>query len=181
MDTEIPPNMAQLAQLEQAATDPGATQPPGNEPQPSQTGDDLDDEGMIAEAQRGLDGIKTALYKDRNVSDQFLSMIKPDKKEDSVTRAAILLVTELDKKMDLDETVLAPMTAMAAGELMELSEAGHGIVFSEDEQRRVVMAAFEGILQAYQVDPQEAANFVAAVGPEAEQQGVENYKAALNG
>jgi hypothetical protein len=158
--------MAQLAQV----------------PEESQEADvpEDDEAGYLAEVQRGLDGIKTALYQDKNVSDQFLAMIKPEKKEDSLVRAAILLVTELDKRLDLDESVLAPMAVMASGELIELVEAANGITFDEAAQKRVVMSAFEGVLQAYQVDGQEAADFVAEVGPEAEQQGIEDYSAALN-
>lgn len=174
MDAQMPPNMAQMA---------GPQEVPQGMPDgvPHETPDEGEDAAYLDEVQRGMDGIKTALYKDRKVSDSFLAMIKPDKKVDSMVRASILLVTELDKKLDLDEEVLAAMTLMAAGELMELAEAGLDMTFSEQEQKQIVGAAFEGILQVYDADPQAAADFVGEVGPEAEAQGVADYQAMMEG
>lgn len=171
MDAQMPPNMAQMAGPQDVPHGTPAEEPAELEGE--------GDSGFLAEAKRAIDGIKTALYKDKKVSDQFLKVIDPKKKTDSMTRAVILLVTELDKKLDLDSEVLPAMTAMAAGELMELAEAGHGITFSEIEQKQIVMAAFEGVLQAYGADQQDAANFVGEVGPDGEQQALAEYQAAM--
>lgn len=176
MDEQMPPNMASLAQ--QPAEPAQASAAGGMEQQ--EAGGGAEEAALAQEFRRGLDAIKTALYKDEATSRAFEDMIKPDKAVDSLSRATISLVTEIDKKIDIDEEILAPLTAAAALELIELAQA-KGVNLDETQQKQVVSTAFEGIVMAYEVDPQSAADFIGEVGPEAEQQGIKDYQAALKG
>ena len=160
----------------QAMPPPGGPQPGGPPGAPPEGGQDPD----VAEVERGMKAIAEMLYKNEASSDAFLKSVKPNDKAGSTSKAAILLITEIDKKINLSERVLGVLSGIAAGEVMELAEAGHGITYSEKEQQQIVMTTFEGILQAYGVDPQHAAN-VAGQADEAQQkEAMSMYEGALN-
>lgn len=128
-----------------------------------------------AELQRGLQGVSRAIYESDETSDALLSMVEPGGPEGVVggaSRAVIQLVTELDKKLDLDKAVLAQLGARAADRFIELVEAEKGIDVSDQEARQIVMTVEEGLLQAYGMDEEASGRMVNGMS-DAEYQGLQ--------
>lgn len=150
---------------------------PEQQPQQQPQGQDADVEMTM----RGTAAIKKALFADEKASEQFVKAIRPDDAEGSITQTAITLVTQIDQKLNLPERVLAPLIVVAVGELMDLAEAAHGITFDDQQKKRVVMAAWEGLLLSYDADPRAAAQVAASADEQTQQQAVQEYKQAMDG
>lgn len=171
-----PPQQTPTAQPPQAGPPPG---PPQSPEQQEPGGGESD----TAEVERGIASVGKALYQDEGMSEKILAMVSDEEKVGSTAKAAIMLVTEMDKKIDLDEDAIAPVTVFAADRLMELVEADgrNGIEYSEMEAKQVIMTTMEGILTAYGSTPEDQAELAAQVGPEETQQYQKTYEETLNG
>jgi len=152
---------------------------PVPEPQEQPPGDGGDPD--IEEFKRGAAAIGEALYNNKNVSDSILQGIDPNDKAGSTARQTITLVTQIDNKLNLELSAIFSVAAWAFGEMVELSSAMHKIEYSEKEQQDGVMAVFEGLIQSYEIDPQEFANFTGGASDSDQQQAMSMYEGAMSG
>lgn len=130
--------------MEKLPVDPGQQQmPPGGET----AGQDTPEEQ--AEFQRGVEALSRALYDDDKVSDSILAMFVKDDPVGSTAKAVISLVTELDKKLDLDETVISSIGVLAADRYMDLIKESGAYEYPEIQAQQVVMTVHEGLMAAY--------------------------------
>lgn len=136
---------------------------------------------MKAEVERGIAAVGKALYQDSAMSDKILAMVSPEEKIGSTAKAVIMLITQMDKQLDLAERAIAAVTVFAADRLMELVEADAsiGIQYSEAETKQVVMTTIEGILEAYGVTPERSQQVAQQVGPEKTQEYGKLYQEGL--
>lgn len=167
-------------------------QPPQQAPQGPQgaqplPGEDVDvsgdDQGSEEEVMRGIEGISNAIYGDADMSDKILAMVDGEEKVGSTAKAVIMLVTEMDKKIDLDEEAIAAVSVFAADRLMELVEADarKDLEYSDMEAKQVIMTTMEGIFTAYGVTPERGAQVAEQVGPEQTAASQKIYEETLNG
>lgn len=171
------PSMQQMAQggppPEEQAMQPEGGQPaPSNKPE----GDESSD---IAEMEKGVKAVSTVLFKEQGPADAFVKMLKPDDPVGSCVRASISLVTEIDNQLNLSERVMAPLAVFGAGELMEIGEAAHGMTFDEKTQKQIVTATWEGIMAAYGVAGEDAANFAGSTSEEEQNAAVQDYQGVM--
>lgn len=136
-----------------------------------------------AEVERGIAAVGKALYQDAGMSDKILAQISDEEKVGSTAKAAIMLVTQMDKQLDLAERAIAAVTVFAADRLMELAEADarNGIQYSDMEAKQVIMTTMEGILKAYGVTPERSAQLAQQVGPDEAKKYQKTYEETLNG
>lgn len=131
-----------------------------------------------AEYERGLAGIYNALYKNERASQAVVDMVQPEDKVGSTVKAVILLVTQVDKKLQLDEVVIPQLTEDAVDRVMELAEASKKIQYSDKEQQAVLGAAFEGVLQVFG-DAESAQDYMTSMPPEKLNQHKAQYEQML--
>tara|TARA_R110000803_G_scaffold47081_2_gene98486 strand:- start:120 stop:677 length:558 start_codon:yes stop_codon:yes gene_type:complete len=114
---------------------------------------------MIAEeVSKGVQAVSRVLYEEEGVSDQILKMVNDKEKVGSAAKATVMLVTQVDKQIDLMEEAIAAVTAFAVDRLLELvdADARSKIEYSDDEAKQVMMTTMELILTSYGVTPEES-------------------------
>ena len=99
------------------------------------------------EYERALDELSEVLYKNEQASDALLGMIQKGDKVETTIKAVVTLITQMDEKIDIHESVFAELTKEAADRLIDLSEA-QGMEFSEKEG--MVEAIAQGVCQFVQ-------------------------------
>ena len=100
------------------------------------------------EFERAMEELSNTLYTDDATSESLVSMIQPDNKVDTTTKAIITLITSMDDKINIDETVFYRLTQETADRVIDLAEAA-GTEFSEREIEQIAVASWEGIMAAY--------------------------------
>lgn len=104
-----------------------------------------------AEYDRALGGLSKVLYENVDTSNAVIDMIQPEEKVGSVAQAAIMVITQMDQQMDLNENVFAELTRETVDRIVDLGEQTKGINFSDDDVKNALGAAWEGILNVYHV------------------------------
>jgi hypothetical protein len=132
-----------------------------------------------AEYERAMAGLYDALYVNDKSSQAVVDMIQPEDKNGSVVKAVVLLVQQLDKKLQLDEVVI-PQIAQDATELVvEIAEKAKKVQFSEDELQSITGAVMEGVFQVFGVSPEDAQDFMSSVPPEEQAAMKQEYDGAV--
>jgi len=147
-------------------------------PEPGQQGGDSDPD--IEEFKRGAAAIGMALYENKGVSDKILQGVSPEDKAGSTAMQTITLVTQIDNKLNLQLTAVFSVAAFAFGEIVELASAMHNMEYSEKEQQDGIMAVFEGLIQSYEIDPQEFANYTGESSDSDQQEAMSMYEGAMS-
>lgn len=105
-----------------------------------------------AEYERAVTALHTVLYENEGTSQGIVDMLQPEDKVGSTAKAAILVIQQLDEKLDMGETVIPEITLDVADRIIELAERGKGMEFSEKETQAVVGATWEGVMELFGVD-----------------------------
>lgn len=102
-----------------------------------------------AEYERAQGGLSKILYENVDTSGAVIDMLQPEAKVESVTQAAVMTITNLDKQMDLNENVFAELTRETVDRIVDLGEQTKGIVYTDDDVRKALGATWEAILNIY--------------------------------
>ena len=118
-----------------------------------------------AEFERGATAVGKVLYQDSAMSDKILGMINEKEKVGSVAQAAVMTVTQIDKKLDLAERVIPALTIFTTDRVLELATE-MGIQFSDEEKKQAAMSAMELALTGYGVPQERAAQLAQSRSPD---------------
>lgn len=184
--------MQQAAQPPEAAARPAtpAAPPEAEEPvespqAPEEEADDTDGEEASpeeqAEYERAMAGLYEAMYQNPKSSRAILDMIQAEDKIGSVAKAVVLLVEQLDKKIQLDEAVVPQITQDAAERVVEMAERGKKIQFSEQELQAIAGASLEGVMQVFGASPEDAQQFMSSMPPEQQAKVKQGYEQMVAG
>lgn len=105
-----------------------------------------------AEYKRSLEALHTVLYANEGTSQAVVDMLQPEDKIGSTVKAGVMLIQQLDEKIDMDESVIAQITMDAADRLIEMGERAKGMQYSEKEAQAVLGATWEGVMDLFGVD-----------------------------
>ena len=139
----------------------GPAQPPaagsGDLPMPEQEA--TPDEQT--EYERGMAAVAKVLYSNDKTANAVVDQVDPNNKIGSTAKVNILFMRELDKKVDLAEVVIAPITQEVTERVVELAEARHGIEYAPDEVEKILGATWEGVATLFGSDggPEGAQSF----------------------
>lgn len=129
--------------------------------------------------ERATEALYQVLYSNEGTSRAIVDMLQPEEKIGSVVKAALMTVTELDKKIDMDENVIPQIAMDTADMLIELGERAKGMEFSEQEAQAVAGATWEGVLNAYGIDESAVEEISQGMSPEEIAAQESNYKQFL--
>ena len=118
------------------------------------------------EYEKALAAMHIVLYKNEKSSDQILNMLTPEDKIGSLAKAGMMVISQLDAKLDLDENIIAELTGDVVDNLVELGEQGKGFTFSEQELQAALGSTWEGVMQIYGVDENQYASFTEGMSDE---------------
>lgn len=169
---EVPPEIAAAMQAQQTqqqgAPQPGpeGAPPPGLEepappPGPGTAAEapdisNIEEQATPAEQkeyERALGALSKVLYQSEETSNSVLGQLHPSDKVGSIVKTSLLLLNQLDDKLDMDEVIIPEMTMEIVSRVTELAEAQNPeMALSEKEQQAALGAAWEGVMETYGVD-----------------------------
>ena len=105
-----------------------------------------------AELERAIGALSKVIYEDDNTSQAIQDQLRPEERIGSIAKASILLVQQLDEKLDLDEVVIAQFTQEVADRVIDLYENKNQEEVSEEDAQKVLGATWEGVQELFGVD-----------------------------
>ena len=110
-----------------------------------------------------------------------MNQIDPNDKVSSTTKAGVMLVQELDKKLQMDQGIIAEITKEASTRIMELAEARHSMEYGGREAQVIVGATWEGVQEIFGTNPEEGQEFMQSYSPEELDQLRQQHEGFVNG
>lgn len=134
-----------------------------------------------AEYERAMKALSRVLYANNKTAKAIVDQIDPNDKVGSTTKASLLLLQQLDQKIQMDQVVIPEITREATSRVMELAETRYGMEYGGREAQVILGSVWEGVLQMFGADPQEMQGAVDQLGPEGMQSLAKQHEAFLNG
>lgn len=134
-----------------------------------------------AEYERVIGALSKVLYGDNKSHSAIMKQINPKDPFNSITMLAVRVITALDERLDIMETVILGLVPEVVDRLIELAEKSGRVQVSDRDAARIAAATQEQLMQEYETKPEDYAAMVEGVSPEemAEYQNV--YKGLKNG
>lgn len=139
-----------------------------------------DPEGSRRGLTQAINNASAALHKNRKTSDAILNMVSKQEKVGSVAKAAVQMVSMLDKKAPIPKRTLAPLTIFSALEIVTLTEESGKMTFSNEEKAQITVTAVELLLEGVGVSREEAQALAEQAGPKGRKQMEQGYEELRN-
>ena len=203
--SEVPPEVQRaMDQQQNAAASPQPQQPQAQNPN-AQAEDDLapktvsggtaadgpDISGNLEQAtaaeqkdyERAMRALTKVLYLDDNTSLSIVETITPEDKIGSIVKASVLLVSQLDDKIDMMETIIPQVTLEVVSRISEMGEAKYGesMALTDKEAQAALGATWEGVMEIYGVDAQDVQAAEAGIDEQTKAALKQQWESALNG
>jgi hypothetical protein len=159
--------------------DPGAPAVPGQ--LPANLSEEKANPEEQKEYERVMQGLSKAIYHNDNVANAIVDQIQPADKVGSTAKATLLLIQQLDQKMQMQEVVVPEITKEATERLIELAEARHGIQYGEREVQVILGSVWEGVQGMFGMEQQDAEALMAGVGGDGLADLKQQYEGFING
>lgn len=132
-----------------------------------------------AEYERVLGAVERVLYQEEATSKPIEEMLRTDEsKIDGVVSAALMVISEVDKQLDMDDVVIAEITQDTVDRLIEMSEA-KGAEWSEQETQGALGATWEGVMEMFGVDEEDYNQMTGEMSEEDFKSAEQTYKGFL--
>jgi len=139
-------------------TAPPGAPPPGAEPRPEQGGgasagpagavepylEDASAEEQ-KEYERAIRAMAKVLYGNDKTANSIVDQIRPDDLVGSTAKVSMLFIKELDRKINMDQMVVAEVTRESVERIAELAEARHRVEYKAQDMEQVLGSTWEGV------------------------------------
>lgn len=129
-----------------------------------------EDQEATSEEQESYDQALRAadvvLYENDKTAESVENMLTAEDKIGSTVQASLMVLTQIDQKIDMPEEIIAQVAMDITDMVVDLAEEGKGIQFSEQEAQAVWGSVWEGVMETYGVDEEEYAAFTADMSDE---------------
>lgn len=159
--------------------DPGAAAVEGHMP-PGMAEEQATPEEQ-AEYERAMRAISQVLYQNDDVANSIVDQIQVEDRVGSTAKVSILLIQQLDKKLQMDETIVAEISQEVTGRIMELAEARHQFEYGEREEQVIMGSVWEGVQQMFGMEKPDAEALMAGIGGEGIADLKQQHEAFYNG
>jgi hypothetical protein len=96
------------------------------------------------EYERAMRALAKVLYANDATANAIVDQIGENVVSDTA-KVTMLFIKELDKKVNMDEAVIAEVTREAVERIAELAEARHGIEYQPTDIEKIIGATWEGV------------------------------------
>lgn len=134
-----------------------------------------------AEYERAVGALGKVMYEDDNTAGAVVDQLREEDPVGSMVKAAILLVRQIDDRLDLDENVIAQFTMEVADRVIDLYENKFGTELEEADVEKVAAATWEGVLQVYDIDEEDYRQFTQGMPPDEVKAMEQQYQEKLGG
>lgn len=107
------------------------------------------------EYKRAMKAVAKVLYGNDNTANSIVDQIRPDKHISDTSKVTILFIKELDRKINMDEGVIAEVTRESVERISELAEARHQMEYSMPDMEKVLGATWQGVQSMFGNDDVE--------------------------
>lgn len=140
-----------------AGPPPGAGAPPAAADPRMQQGDRATPDGAIEPYLQQADGreqqeyakairaMAKVLYANDNTANAIVDQIRPDNLVSDTAKVAMMFIKELDRKINMDEAVVAEVTRESVERISELAEARHQVQYKQTDLEKILGATWEGV------------------------------------
>lgn len=129
-----------------------------------------EDQEATSEEQESYDqamrAVDTILYENDKTAESVENMLTAEDKIGGTVQASLMVLTQLDQKIDMPEEIIAQVAMDITDMVVDLAEEGKGIQYSEKETQAVWGSVWEGVMEVYGVDEEEYASFTADMSDE---------------
>lgn len=116
-------------------------------------GDDAEaTEEEQAELERAIGALSKVMYEDDNTSQSIQDQLRPEERIGSIAKASIMLVQQMDERLDLDEVIVAQFTQEVADRMIDMYEQKNDEEVSEEDAQKVLGATWEGVQELFGID-----------------------------
>ena len=135
------------------------------------------------EYERATAALHEVLYGSPETSNSVVKALQhtPESKIDPLVKTSIMIMSQLDEKIDLDENIISQMAQDVVGRLIEMAEVRYNIEYSDVEMQQALGATWEGVTQMFGADEQDYQNFMSTTPKADIETGAKVYRGALNG
>lgn len=111
----------------------------------SESGDSGLSDTQLQEYQRASQLLHTILYQNENTGRAVLAQIQPEDKVASVARAAVLIIQQIDKRLNLSDAIIPLMVITVVDRLLEMADRVKKTKYTPEESAAVVAATTNGV------------------------------------
>ncbi len=133
------------------------------------------------EYERAMQALSKILYSSDEIANSIVDQIQPEDKVGSTAKVSMLLISQLDQKINMDESVVAAISTETVERITELAEARHNITYGERELQVIMGSVWEGVQGMFGMEQQDAEALMSGVGEENLAQLQGQYEGFLNG
>lgn len=134
-----------------------------------------------AEYERAVGALGKVMYEDEESSEAILDQLREEDPIGSITKASVLLVRQLDDRLDLDENVIAQFTLEVVDRMVDLYQEKTGQPLEDADVEKVVASTWEGIMQVYDIDEEDYRQFTDGLSEDEVKSMEQSYKQKLGG
>jgi hypothetical protein len=97
------------------------------------------------EYERAMRALAKVLYGSDGAANSIVDQIKPNALVSDTSKVTMMLIKELDRKINMDEAVIAEVTQEAVERISELAEARHQVQYQPTDIEKILGATWEGV------------------------------------
>lgn len=133
------------------------------------------------EYERALSSLYKVLYSNDKTHQSIVQGLKstPQNKIEPVVKMGVLLVKQLDEKVDLHESVIAQITGDTVDRMIEIAETRYGAQYSDTEAQRALGATWEGVMMMFGITEEDFQRGMQGLSQEDVFYGKQVYQGAL--
>ena len=116
------------------------------------------------EYERAMMALSQILYSNDKTANSIVDQVDPNDKVSSTSKVGMLLINQLDKKIQLDTNVVAQVTQDVVERISELAGARHNIEYGGRELQVIMGSVWEGVQEMFGMEQQDAQALMSGVG-----------------
>jgi hypothetical protein len=97
------------------------------------------------EYERAMRALAKVLYANDGAANSIVDQIKPQSLVSDTAKVSMMFIKELDRKINMDEAVIAEITQEAVERISELAEARHQVQYQSTDIEKILGATWEGV------------------------------------
>jgi hypothetical protein len=133
------------------------------------------------EYERAMQALSKLLYSSDEIANSIVDQVDPNDKVSSTSKVSMLVISQLDQKINMDESVVASVSQETVERISELAEARHQIQYGERELQVIMGSVWEGVQGIFGMEQQDAEVLMAGVGGDGLADLKGQYEGFLNG
>jgi len=105
------------------------------------------------------------LYANDKTAASIVDQVDPSDPVSSIVKVSSLFIKELDRKINMHESVVASVTEETVTRVAELAEARHSIEITPSDMEKIIGATWEGVQMMFGSDPASFTQTVQSMDP----------------